>query len=178
MLTDYPPMILLVLGALAVLGLLALVRLLGTTPRSALPYRRKPVLSPWERKALPGLLRQLPPGCHLCPQVRLAELLAVTARDPSARQTALNRVASKSVDFVVVDVASGDARLVIALADRSHDRPDRRARDALVDAAHRVAGLPLARVRPGQRLDISHHLQAFASTQLEAAASTRQPRFA
>ena len=39
--TDHPPIILLVLGALAVLGLIALVRLLGT-PRSALPYRRKP----------------------------------------------------------------------------------------------------------------------------------------
>ena len=105
-------------------------------------------------------------------------MLAVTARDPSARQTALNRVASKSVDFVIVDLASGDARLVIELDDRSHDRPDRRDRDALVDAALRVAGIPIARFRPGQRLDISQHLQASASTQLEAAASTRQLGFA
>ena len=171
--TDHPPIILFVFGALAVLGLVALVRLLGT-PRSALPYRRKPVLSPWERKALPGLLRQLPPGCHLCPQVRLAELLAVTARDPSARQTALNRVASKSVDFVVVDLASGDARLVIELDDRSHDRPDRRDRDALVDAALRVAGIPVARFRPGQRLDVSQHLQEAAMPRLEVVGSDRR----
>lgn len=170
---DHPPIILFILGALAVLGLIALVRLLDM-PRASLPYRQKPVLSTWERKALPGLQRQLPPGCHLCPQVRLAELLAVTTRDPSARQTALNRVASKSVDFVVVDVASGNARLIIELDDRSHDRADRQARDALVDGALRAAGIPIVRFRPGQRLDISHQLEDPAVPQLEALGSTRR----
>ena len=174
---DYVTPTLIILGALAVLGLVALVRLLGP-PRASLPYRRKPVLSPWERKALPELLRQLPLGCHLCPQVRLADMLAVTARDPSARQTALNRVASKSVDFIVVDIASGDARLVIELDDRSHGRPDRRDRDALVDAALRVAGIPIARFRPGQRLDISQHLQASTLPQLEAAGAAPRVGFA
>ena len=91
------------------------------------------------------------------------------ARDPSARQTALNRVAFKFVDFVVVDLASIDARLVIELDDRSHDRADRRDRDALVDAAIRTVGIPIARFRPGQRFDISQHLQASALPQIEAA---------
>ena len=147
----------LIVGALIVLGLIALVRL-TTKPRAALPYRSKPVLSPWERKALPGLLRQLPAGCHLCPQVRLADLLAVTIGDPSARQTALNRVACKSVDFVVVDVASGEALLVVELDDRSHARPDRQARDAFVNEVLRVAGIPIVRFRPGQPLTIGSHL--------------------
>ena len=149
----------LIVGALIVLGLIALVRL-TTRPRDALPYRRKPVLSPWERKALPGLLRQLPAGTHLCPQVRLADLLAVTGGDPSARQTALNRVACKSVDFVVVDVVSGDALLVVELDDRSHARPDRQARDAFVNEVLRVAGIPVARFRPGQTIDVKPMLAA------------------
>ena len=147
----------LIVGALIVLGLIALVRLTAK-PRAALPYRRKTVLSPWERKALPGLLRQLPAGTHLCPQVRLADLLAITAGDPSARQTALNRVACKSVDFVVVDLASGDALLVVELDDRSHARPDRQARDAFVNEVLRVAGVPVARFRPGQAIDLRPHL--------------------
>ncbi len=113
-----------------------------------------------EHTALPTLLRQLPPGCHLCPQVRLADLLAVTARDPRARTVALNRIASKSVDFVVVDVASGNPLLVVELDDRSHDRSDRCARDVLVDAALRVAGIPIVRFKPGQRLEIDQHLRA------------------
>ncbi len=89
-------------------------------------------------------------------------------------KTALNRVASKSVDFVVIDLATGDARLVIELDDRSHDRPDRRERDALVDAALGVAGIPIARFRPGQRIDLGEHLQAAAFPQLKAAGSTRR----
>ena len=143
-------------GVLLVLGLFALVRL-ASTRRGTLPYRRKPVLSPWERKALPVLLRQLPPGCHLCPQVRLADPLAITASDPRARTVALNRVSCKSVDFVVVDVASGNALLVVELDDRSHDRPDRQACDALVNDALRAAGIPIARFRPGQRIDVRGH---------------------
>ena len=166
-----------------VISLIAIVFLFAAlvgrkSSRVMLPYRRKAVLTPWERKALPELLRQLPPGCHLCPQVRRADLLAITARDPSARQSALNRVASKSLDFVVVDIASGDALLVVELDDRTHDRPNRRERDALVDAALRVAGIPIARFRPAQRLDISQHLQASAFPQLEAGGSLRRLGFA
>ena len=179
MLTYHPPtsVFTYVIALIAVVFLFA--ALVGRkSSRVMLPYRRKAVLTPWERKALPGLLRQLPPGCHLCPQVRLADLLAITARDPSARQTALNRVASKSLDFVVVDIASGEALLVIELDDRSHDRLDRRGRDVLVDAALRVAGIPIARFRPGQRLDVSQHLQASALPQPEAAGPTRRLGFA
>ncbi len=170
---NLPPATFPIVVLVALIVLVTLIR--GTRARSArYAYHRKPLLSPWERRAFSTLAGQLRPGQHLCPQVRLADLLAVTARDPSARQTALNRVASKSVDFVVVDLASGDARLVIELDDRSHDRLDRRDRDALVDAALRVAGIPIARFRPGERLDISQHLQASAVPHLEAPGSARR----
>ena len=46
---------------------------------------------------------------------------------------------------------------VVQLDDRSHDRSDRRARDALVDAALRVAGIPIVRFKPGQRPEVGQH---------------------
>ena len=168
---NLPPATFPIIVLVALIALVTLIR--GTRARSAgYAYHRKPLLSPWERAAFSTLAGQLRPGQHLCPQVRLADLLTITARDPSARQTALNRIASKSVDFVVIDLATADARLVIELDDRSHNRPDRRERDALVDAALRVAGIPIARFRPGQRIDLGEHLQASTSPQLEAASST------
>ena len=170
---NLPPATFPIVALIALIVLVTLIR--GTRARSAgYAYHRKPLLSPWERAAFSTLAGQLRPGQHLCPQVRVADLLTVIARDPSARQTAHNRVASKSVDFVVVDIATGDARLVIELDDRSHDRPDRRDRDALVDAALRVAGIPIVRFRPGQRIDLGEHLQASTFPQLKAAGSTRR----
>jgi len=153
----------LVVGGLLALGLLAYLRREIAAP-STLPYRRQPVLSPWERSVLPQLLRQLPPGTHLCPQVRLADLLSITVLDPAARRVALNRVAAKSVDFVVVDIASGHTLLVVELDDSSHLRPDRQARDALINEVLRSAGIPIVRFRPGQTVDVRPYLRRPAAS--------------
>lgn len=48
----------LALVSVFVIALVVVVRLAGPS-RPALPYRKKPLLSPWERTALPTLLRQL-----------------------------------------------------------------------------------------------------------------------
>jgi hypothetical protein len=45
-------------------------------------YARKPLLSPWEASEFGRLKAQLPPHLHLCPQVRLGDMLQVTVRDP------------------------------------------------------------------------------------------------
>ena len=119
-------------------------------------YARKPLLTAWELAALGEMRRELPGYFHICPQVRLADLMNVQASDPSVRQTALNKVTSKSVDFVVVDTA-GRALLVVELDDRSHDREDRRDRDRLVDAVLGQCGIPIRRVRPRQ------HVRALAA---------------
>jgi len=153
----------LVFGGLLALGLLAYLRR-EIAPPGTLPYRRQPVVSPWEHSVLPQLLRQLPPGIHLCPQVRLADLLSITELDPAARRAALNRVASKSVDFVVADIASGEALLVVELDDSSHLRPDRQARDVFVNEVLRGAGIPIARFRPGETVDLRPYLLPFAGS--------------
>ena len=149
---------LLLLVGFVVAMVFLLLRTLRGSPRAALPYRSKPLLTAWERKVLPLLLEQLSPGCHLCPQVRLADLLVVTTNDPSARASALNRVTRKSVDFAIVDITTGAVPLLIELAANTHPRPPRQnrapdGRDILPGAP-----LPLARFRPRQLIDLRLHL--------------------
>jgi very-short-patch-repair endonuclease len=81
------------------------------------------------------------------------------ARDINAFEAALNSAASKSVDFAIVDHAGG-VMLVIELDNRSHDRPDRMRRDQEVRAVLAHCGVPLVRVRPGQRVEVGRHLLA------------------
>lgn len=130
--------------------------LLGTArrPRNAFQardYQSKPLLSMWELRALAEIRRELPPGYYACPQVRLADLLRVGPRDPSRRQSALNYVGLKSVDFAIIDV-QGRVVLVIELDDKTHDQPDRRRRDTMVDSVLQRCGIPIERIRPGHRL--------------------------
>lgn len=144
----------------------ALVRLVGR-PRvqqggfRAGDYCAKRLLTAWEVRALAEMKAELPNSYHACPQVRLADLVEITVRDPGLCRAALNRVASKSVDFAIID-GTGRAVLVIELDDRSHDRDDRRLRDQLVNAVLAQCQLPLLRVRPGQPLNVGRHLAAAA----------------
>ena len=127
----------------------------------AADYRAKPLLTGWEMAALREIRADLPLGFHACPQVRLADLVQVTEREPARRRTALNRVASKSVDFAITDPL-GRVALVIELDDRTHLRADRRERDQLVNALLRHCGIPVLRVRPGQKVNVGTALGAAA----------------
>ncbi len=113
-----------------------------------------PRLTRWERNVLSILRRQVPSGFHVCAQVRLADLLTIPGNDCGARTSALNRVACKSLDFVIVDLDSGRAILAIELDDRSHDRADRRDREALVEGVLRQVGVPLRRYRPRESINV------------------------
>ncbi len=163
-LSDLQPAILSHMSALVLAGacLVALaiahITVLRLGRADVADYHRKPILSPWERQAILQLQRQLPPELYLCPQVRLAELLAIENSDRKSQLRALNRVASKSVDFVVIEIATGDPRLVIELDDRTHKRGDRQRRDAFVDDILRQAGIRLVRFQPFKSLDIRPHL--------------------
>ena len=116
-------------------------------------YRAKPLMTRWELTALRQIRADLPLGYHVCPQVRLGDMLDMSACDPRRRQAALARVASKSVDFAIADPL-GRVALVIELDDRTHDRADRRARDRFVDAVLGECGIPVLRVRPGEQIDV------------------------
>ena len=114
-------------------------------------YRLLPVLlSPAEARLAASLTARLPPGYHLLAKPRLADLLTPQAA-PGSRSwwRAFNRISAKHLDFVLCDAAYRPA-LALELDDRSHQRPDRRRRDRLVEQALARAGLPLLRLRPAR----------------------------
>lgn len=150
------PLLLVLVGCAALLVIFACVRP-GRAGFRAKDYRHKSLLTRWELAALREIRADLPPGYHACPQARLADFVDVAVRDSTGHRSALNRVASKSVDFAVID-AAGRVVLVIELDDRSHDRPDRRSRDQLVNAVLARCGIAVLRVRPGRRVNARAYL--------------------
>lgn len=153
---------------LLVLALVAIALIRGNRPRVAKSrsveppasfdpsgkYKQKPLLTPWERRALLALREQIPPGFYVCPQVRLADMLSVGSGADLRTSVALSKITRKSVDFAIIELSSGSVRLVVELDDRTHDRADRKDRDRFVDGALRTAGVPIARFRPNDRLDV------------------------
>ncbi|MEI7646348.1 MAG: DUF2726 domain-containing protein [Chloroflexales bacterium] len=117
------------------------------------PYIRQPaLLTHAERDFFAVLRAAAPPGWYVFPQVRLANL--VTPRKGTHNwQMHFNKIAAKCVDFVLCDAEAINPQLVVELDDSSHDRADRQARDAFVDAALWSAGLPILHVRWRPRYD-------------------------
>lgn len=78
-------------------------------------------------------------------KVRLLDLLFVP--NVPKRQSYLQRVWSKHVDFVISDIQTMKPRLVIELDDSSHNRQDRKDRDAFVDKVLNQAELPILHIQ-------------------------------
>lgn len=89
-------------------------------------------------------------------KVRLADL--ITPAGISGRKqwwNAFKRISSKHVDYVVVDRQRLGVVAVVELDDRSHQRADRRERDAFVNAAFAQAGIRLVRVPTRGRYNVA-----------------------
>jgi very-short-patch-repair endonuclease len=99
-----------------------------------------------ERDFFAALQQVAPTGHQIFAHVRLANLVQVKA---SARRDKSHwwRIQAKCLDFVLVDAATFAPRLVVELDDSSHDRADRRDRDAFVDDVLAAAGIPILHVR-------------------------------
>ncbi|MCE2563649.1 DUF2726 domain-containing protein [Komagataeibacter sp. FNDCF1] len=118
-------------------------------------YQPRPLLSAWECRVLRHLLTQVATGYLVCPQVRLADLIVPRGPDMQANRQAFYKIASKSVDFVVIRASDGHVVLGLELDDSTHDRPERQYRDGLVSAAFAQVGITLLHVAPGQRVDVT-----------------------
>lgn len=119
------------------------------------PYERIPTLLTTAERDFFVILQQVAPTGHLIfAQVRLANLVQVK---PWARRDKSHwwRIQAKCVDFVLVDAATFAPRLVIELDDSSHDRADRRDRDAFVDTVLAGAGIRIFHIRWQRRYDSS-----------------------
>jgi len=110
-----------------------------------LPYRlRDDFLSPAERSFYAALVSACDDRVTICPKVNLADIFFVSR--PNENQGARGRISQKHLDFLLCESVSMRPVLGIELDDSSHSRPDRHARDELVDAVFEAAGLPLAHV--------------------------------
>jgi len=78
-------------------------------------------------------------------KVRLSDVIHVPYGAPD-RQAHRNRIDRKHLDFILCAPADFAPLLAIELDDSSHERFDRRRRDAFIDSALEAAGLPLLRV--------------------------------
>ncbi|WP_207461243.1 DUF2726 domain-containing protein [Azospirillum sp. SYSU D00513] len=151
-------LIVVVIAILVVVLLKDLLSNATSSKKNGALYSSKPLLSDWERKSLEELRVAVPNDWHICPQVRVADLLTINTKSYSERLSALNRVAKYSVDFVILD-PHRNAICVIELDDYSHKESKRRARDATVNRALDEAGIRLVRVRPAKRHDWSKILR-------------------
>lgn len=111
-----------------------------------LPYQKKwYLLSPAERDFYEALRQAVEPGYLIFVKVRLLDLLWLP-QNLSNRQTHMNRVQAKHVDFVLCHPQTVAPALVIELDDASHRLPERQERDVFLNEVLRVAGIPLLRV--------------------------------
>ncbi|HVZ64020.1 MAG TPA: DUF2726 domain-containing protein [Lacunisphaera sp.] len=135
---------------LAVLALLK-AKMAGGGAKEGVYYLRKSLFSAAERSFLGLLEAQLPPGVRVFGKVRLEDILGVkSGLERGERQSALNRIRSKHVDFLLVRANDLAPLAGIELDDRSHEEEDRQERDAFVDSAFASAGLPLLHI-PAQK---------------------------
>lgn len=109
------------------------------------PFRlRDDFLSPAERSFYGVLVSVVGARAVVCPKVNVADLVYVAR--PNENTGARNRISQKHVDFVLCAPNTMKPLLAVELDDKSHARADRAARDGIVDAVFRAAGLPLLHV--------------------------------
>ncbi len=71
---------------------------------------------------------------------------------------------SKSVDFAVVQMTTGNVVLVVELDDQSHNRPERRDRDMFVNSALELSDVPVRRFRPDMPIKVADVFESASST--------------
>jgi len=116
--------------------------------RKRYPYQALPSLfSAAELRFLRVLEKAVDKRINIYAKVRIADVVRVSPGVDSSRFfRAFNAIACKHLDYVLCEAESGAILAAIELDDRSHDRPDRRKRDAFVDAVMKSAGIPILHI--------------------------------
>lgn len=106
----------------------------GTSPNYKAAHS---LLTATEARFYESLYIAVGPVAAIQCKVRLADILLSERGDLAA----FRKVSQKHVDFLLCHQTTLKPILAIELDDRSHDRPDRIARDQFVDAAYKSAGI-------------------------------------
>ncbi|MEO6968276.1 MAG: DUF2726 domain-containing protein [Rhodanobacteraceae bacterium] len=159
---------------IAILVVVALATVVAGKARSSgssvgFPYRRANALfSAAERSFLGVMVQAAGPEHRVFGKVRVADIAAVKpGLSASARQGALNRVASKHFDFVLCRASDLSVLCAVELNDKSHASEHAQARDAFVVNVCQAINLPLLQVlaqRSYSVTDIRTQLQMVIST--------------
>ena len=113
-------------------------------PWSRAPYERQEYfLSPAEKAFYDALDALVGEDVVICPKPAVREVLRVRGNVRRDRQKYFNWISQKHVDFVLCDRETMQILCAVELDDSSHERADRRQRDAFMDKAFRKAKLPL-----------------------------------
>ena len=113
------------------------------------PYFRRRFLLSKPEKYFYNVLREVFGNYTILPKVRLADLVEAERRHPKW-QSNFNRIKSKHIDFVICD-AWLCPLVAVELDGSSHNRPDRKQRDDLVDRILSEASLEIVHVPRQQR---------------------------
>ncbi len=139
----------LIIFLVVLVGVVTLVNILlkkRTAKLDNLPYRKKEyLLTPAERSFYEVLKRVTGDDIQVFAKVRLADLIWLP-KGTKNRQTYLNRILSKHVDFVLCNRETVSPVLVIELDDSSHNMGHRQDRDTVLNEILHSAGLPFLRI--------------------------------
>lgn len=146
-------------GVAVVTVLLALVLVIAGVMRGRrrrFPYQALPSLfSAAELRFLRALEKAVDKRVRIYAKVRIADVVRVSPNvDRSHFFRAFNAIACKHLDYVLCEAESCAILAAIELDDRSHERPDRRERDAFVDQVMKAAGIPILHVPAQARYDM------------------------
>jgi hypothetical protein len=134
-------LILLMIILIAAAGILTVL----VSARRKRYYVRRNLFSPAELSFYKVLEQAFGSKYRILAKIRLADILRVNGElEKSEKQSAFNRIQSKHVDYVLCEPGDLQVQCVLELDDKSHDAPDRIARDGFVDSALRSAGIPIA----------------------------------
>jgi len=115
---------------------------------------QRPILTAAEIKFFRALQAAVGKQYTIFPQLPLWTLVQPESNDPIAAGTINNRISLKRIDFVLVDSTSLMPYMAIELDDRSHQREDRRRRDAFVDEVLSQAGIKILHIRASSTYDL------------------------
>jgi len=125
-----------------------------------------------ERRFFLALRESLSPYFHICPKVRVADVIHCP---PDLWNRFGGAISQKHFDFVLAHPKSFRVACCIELDDASHEQRARRNRDAFLDSSLRAARVPLLRYRVRRDYDLEAlRRRVFATLRREARTRRQQ----
>lgn len=161
---------LLLLATLAIAAVVIVARSLRSASSVAV------LLTPAERKLYRTLRDALGDDYAIFPQTPISALIEIDRSHPRGRNA--DKIGAKTVDFTVCYAPKSEGAYILAycieLDDATHDRPDRQARDAVVNRMFHEAGVPLVRI-PTRALRSKDEVCAIIRQSLRRSERTMSP---